>query len=510
MAADGRKQRDTDDTGHARNDDRKAGWTRLTWSDRLAILIAVLVIAAVTVPRLPPGICYGDSGDLQTASATLGIAHPPGYAGYVTLGYLITRIPGVDPAYLVSLACLASGIVAIWLGVMVQVRLGVNAWIAAAIGVALADQRWVWVNLLAPEVYAPSLAFFTGSAYLLLKYARLGLRRDLLLAALLFGIAAANRPPVAVALPFFVVAWWLTRRRSAAAWIPAIGGLILPVVYGFGFLWVRDTPTTIYNYIEQYNAETNELPQANAGAQARVRRVIWQAAGAQFHHLFSDDWTDVKSQLGRLGRQLGAGHKPTLAIGVAILVLGGAVTARRSRECLWLLGGLAIQPVIFVCAYRVSEQEADLLPLFWTGAVLLGVAVSALFAGRSSARVVRPAAVGVLALTCTWTVIDAPNRPLVAGSRDAGGFVEAVDMATFPENAVIFTTWEQSPPLRYAKSVLTHRADARIVTAAAPNWSRIIPDYPGRPVFFANARAPRPDGTELRPFRKLWRLDTME
>ena len=102
MAADGRKQRDTDDTGHARNDDRKAGWTRLTWSDRLAILIAVMVIAAVTVPRLPPGICYGDSGDLQTASATLGIAHPPGYAGYVTLGYLITRIPGVDPACLVS------------------------------------------------------------------------------------------------------------------------------------------------------------------------------------------------------------------------------------------------------------------------------------------------------------------------------------------------------------------------------------------------------------------------
>ena len=77
-----------------------------------------------------------------------------------------------------SLACLAAGIAAICLGMLVQVRLGGNAWVAAVIGVALTAQPGVWKNLLAPEVYAPSLAFLAGSAYLLLKYGRRGRRRE--------------------------------------------------------------------------------------------------------------------------------------------------------------------------------------------------------------------------------------------------------------------------------------------------------------------------------------------
>lgn len=55
-----------------------AAWPKLKGLDRLAVALALAVIGVVTIPRLPPGVCFSDSGDLQLASATLGIMHLPG------------------------------------------------------------------------------------------------------------------------------------------------------------------------------------------------------------------------------------------------------------------------------------------------------------------------------------------------------------------------------------------------------------------------------------------------
>ncbi|MFQ5490710.1 MAG: hypothetical protein ACE5GE_08320, partial [Phycisphaerae bacterium] len=108
----------------------RARWRALTRVDWTVILLTVTLIAAATVPRLPPGVCYGDAGDLQAACALGGIAHPPGYPILVSMGWILTRLPGVEPAYLISLGCLASGIAALALGVVMQIRLGVPAGLA--------------------------------------------------------------------------------------------------------------------------------------------------------------------------------------------------------------------------------------------------------------------------------------------------------------------------------------------------------------------------------------------
>jgi hypothetical protein len=492
----------------------------------LAVLIALGALAAVTVPRLPAGICYGDAGDLQLAAATLGIAHPPGYAGYVSLGFLLTLTPLVDSAYMVSLGCLGAGLVAIWLCVLMQVRLGANAWVAGMIGVGLTAHPRVWQNLVAPEVYAPTLAFLAGSAYLLLKYARVGTRRDLLLAAVLFGVAAANRPPVLFALPFFAVAGWSARRRWQTSWRRSAHTLLLvavcvvaPAMYTVGFLWVRDTPQTAYNYIEQYNSEHHELPPANAGGHAKLRRLSWHATGQQFQDMFiwrastpqerskiGHLWHLVRSKLRWLRHEVGPEGNTTLVIALAIVALGMVVAGRSCPASAWLLGGLAAQSVIFVCAYRVYGQAADLLPLLWAVAVAVGAALSPLVPpGANRAR--RLAVMGLLIVVCVWTAVDAADRPNEARAADASAFVRAMDLATFPAEAVIYTSWETSPPLWYAQHVMTGRRDLRIVNARAANWLRMIEDHPGRPVFFTSSRARLPEGYELKPFRKVWRLE---
>ncbi|MCH7814383.1 MAG: DUF2723 domain-containing protein [Planctomycetes bacterium] len=478
----------------------------------MAILIALLVVVAVTVPRLPPGICYDDAGDLQLASATLGIAHPPGYAAYVSIGWLATRLPGVDPAYMVSLTCLAAGVVAIWLGMLMQVRLGVNAWLAGAIGVAVTAQPRVWQNLLAPEVYGPTLAFLAGAAYLSLRHARTGRLRDLLIGALLFGVALANRPPVVFALPFFVIAWWGSRpawRLFAGRAVLAGGCLILPGLYSAGFIWLRDAPQTAYNYIEQYNREFDELPPSDAGSGAKLQRLVWQVSGRQFRHLMGTTVRGVRTKLRWLGEELGL-ERATATVIAGVFLLGGAVLAGwRSRAAAWLLAGMAAQSVIFVCAYRIYGQAADLSPLIWAMAVSAGVALSVLWP-RDTSRPRRLAAVVVLAAVCTWTALDAGDRQPVGPGADATGFVEAVDLATFPRGAVICSSWGTSTPLWYARCVLTGRFDIQIINASSGRWLEMIAEWPDRPVFFTSAPVKLPSGATLVPFRKLWRLEWVE
>ncbi|MCP4246593.1 MAG: DUF2723 domain-containing protein [bacterium] len=491
-------------------------WTKLTWSERLAILITLLVILAVTVPRLPSGICYDDAGDLQLASATLGIAHPPGYAGYVSIGWLLTLLPGVDPAYLVSLGCLAAGVVAIWLAVLTQVRLGVNAWLAGAIGVALTAQPRVWQNLLAPEVYGPTLAFLAGAAYLALRHAHTRRLRDLLIAALLFGVALANRPPVVFALPFFLIAGLMHRRGSRPVWRQVAGRaalaggcLILPALYSAAFVWLRDTPRTDYNYIEQYNREYDELPSSDAGFGAKMQRLVWQVSGSQFRHMMGNTVRGVRSKLRWLRQELGSEHLATTIITLVFLVGGAVLAGRRMRAAAWLLAGMAAQSVVFVCAYRIYGQAADLLPLIWAMAVSTGVALSVLWP-RESSRPRRLVAIGLLVVAGTWTALDAGNRQRVGPGADATAFVKFVDLATFPRDAVICSSWGTSPPLWYARCVLTGRRDIQIINASAGRWLELIAEKPDRPVFFTSAQVKLPSRGTLVPFRKLWRLEWVE
>ena len=487
-----------------------AGWAGLDWPDRITIALTVVLLTAVAIPRLPPGICFGDSGGLQLASATLGITHPPGYAGYATLGYPLCQVPGVDPAYAVSLACLGAGLVAILLCILLQVRLGVMPGLACAVVLALTAHPRVWGNLLAPEVYLPSLAFEAGAAYLLIKYARRGARRNLLFAALLWGIACANRPPLVFTLPFFLVAWWFAERSRRTSWLEAIksiglvvGLAVLPGMYQMGYLWVRDAPQTPFNYLRQYNAEFHELPDAPEGPGAKLERVLWLATARQFRGKLGNTWPGVRSRLSWLRNNLLPNRPVALAVISFVVLLGVLLTFRRCPTSGWLLVGMAVASVVFLFVYRVYGDAADFLPLLFAAAVLGGVALSTVLPTKAG-RYPRIVASVILAVVGIATVIDAPRRPHAGQAADAGPFLDQVDLRTLPDHAVICSGWSTSTPLWYAQYVLGQRRDITVINATPGNWRRMLERVSDRPVFTTDHPGDWP-GYAVTPYRNLWR-----
>jgi len=471
----------------------------------------VIVLAAVTIPYLPPGISFSDAGDLQLASATLGIMHAPGYAGYVTLGYLVTRVPGVDPAYMVSLACLAAGIIALTLCMLIQVRLGVNPWAASALVLALTAHSRVWKNLVIPEVYAPSLAFLLGAVYLLVKYARIGRRRDLFIAAALFGIALANRPTVVWTLPFFILAWWLARARwdtsrgrSARTflWITLCGAL--PGLYSLGYLWVRDAPTTLHNYLDEHNAENHVLPEVTDGTRAKLKRLWYQVSAREFKRFIGNTWWGAWKRLDWIYKEFFLYQPVRFVIVLFMLGSAAAITFSRCRCSFTLLMGLAFGNAAFICTYNIYGQAADLLPLMCCATVLAGVAVSTLLPAHGTG-LRRWTGIVLLLGMCVVTVWHAPQRR-TRKTADASRFLAGVNMKTLPQDAVICSTWGKSTPLWYAKYVLTKRHDVDIINTTTNRWMDRVKALPDRPVFVV-AKASDLERYTLTPFRAMKRGD---
>lgn len=503
-----------------------------------AVALVIILLGFITwiaLPKLPEGICFDDPGDLQLVSATLGIAHPPGYPGYATVGFLLTRIPWVDPAYVISVACMATGLVALAVCMLLQRHFGVNIWFASALTLALAAHPRFWTNLRAPEVYMPTLALVVSSAYLLLRYAKCGRRWNLVLAVFLFGFALGNRPPVLFAAPFFLIAWNMARKKWGTgpsrgwydlAWMVPLAAA--PTFYSFGYIYVRDQPDTCYNYIDNHNEELNVLPESSDGVRAKIRRTVWHLSGEQFREYMGTNWRGLVGKLRWLRTQVAFESPFTdilvfvmLTIGLepppsawypqidvyalATLALIGLILGfRRCRISSWLLTGLAVSCVVFVLAYKVFGQAADLLPLLFAETVALGILGSRLFpAGGGWVRQTTAfcVAVGAGVLFAFHVPARDPNSTGVAASN----FLSEIDLATFPGPAVICSDWRESVPLRYAQCVLTPRPDLHIVTSGPELWRNLAEQETTRPVYAADAL--NSGGVcELEPFRNVFQL----
>src|SRR6266545_8177603 len=68
--------------------------THMSAAETRVALAAALVALAFYVPRLCPTLCLmGDSGAFVAASVSWGIAQPPGYPLFATLGKAATFLP---------------------------------------------------------------------------------------------------------------------------------------------------------------------------------------------------------------------------------------------------------------------------------------------------------------------------------------------------------------------------------------------------------------------------------
>lgn len=455
----------------------------------IPLFLLVISVWAIGLPSLPQGPCLGDAGELQLASAVLGIAHSPGYAAYISLAHVATWLPGVTPAYAVTLACLCAGVVALTLLALLAIRLGANPWIAAASALALTAHPRVWQNLITPEIYIFSLAFILAAAVCMATYLRRGSRGHLFFAAFLLGITIANRPPLILAAPFFIAAWWMSpfRREGTPSFQLRTLALLaisasLPGVYTLGYFFVRDTPETRYNYIEQHNAETPELPESTAGVAAKWERVRWLVSGREFYYLAGANWNQMRAKLRWMRYEvIGRELLPSAALG--LLCIAGLIgSLRRNAPLCAILAAIALPPAAYMLYVRNFGQAADSMPLLATVAILAAVGVSRVAPSRSDGLRTL-VAVGVFVATLWYTFDDLSHRPKYGEKGDASGFLADVRMNDMPRDAVILTFWTHAAPLLYERIANTDRSDIRIIISQPANWIALADRFSDRAIY---------------------------
>lgn len=118
-----------------------------------------LVLLAVYVATLAPGVTYWDAGEFLSAIRTLGIPHPPGTPLYILIGNVWARILGPVFGFAYSVNLLSAVCTAVACGGVAHLmqRWTNDSFAAAAGGILAGLMSSVWLNANETEVYAPSL-----------------------------------------------------------------------------------------------------------------------------------------------------------------------------------------------------------------------------------------------------------------------------------------------------------------------------------------------------------------
>jgi len=479
---------------------------------RITILIAVALPTLIAITRLPPGVCSGDSGDLQLSSVTLGIGHPPGYPILATIGYVLTRIPFIDPAYIITFACAISGTIAAYLCGLIQLRLGVHPMIASVGAVLFLAHPRVWFNVVAPEVYMPSMAMLLGALYCFMRYADDGARRHFFAATLLFGVTLFTRPPTLFSLPFFLLAMILIDKRRKIPGITTakrtlLGALLiaLPGMYSFGFILARDRDDVPYNYIGNYNTETGSLPETSSGIAARANRAVWMMTGKQFANDMGTTWPKVRSKINWIRNRAFPVALSTLIPMLAIAAAGVIVSWRRKRCATIVLIGFVVQTFTFLCLYQVHGQAANLLPLLGTMIIFGGVAISTAIE-RFAKKKLGFVTTGIAILSIAGMSTYLQGRTNLSNLFSATNFISQVDLETMPTNSVIISAWGTTTPLRYAH-YFANRPDIQIETISPSRWSEFAEKFAGRPVFVPQMNRQLKATFHVSAYRNLYLLE---
>jgi hypothetical protein len=296
---------------------------------RLTPLVAGLGAAVLYAATVAPDLTAGDSGELATAAAVWGLAHPPAYPLWTGLAHFWIRLlapAGFTPVTATNLLSAALTALAIGLAAATLRRLAGNALAALAAALALAATGPVWAGAVVTEVYALLLLLVVAlAATLLAAPAREAGPGRLCAAGALAGLAVTAHQlallPLLVALPWFVRAARTPRR---AAWV-ALGGVIglLPLLLvplraaaSPDLRWGWHDASDLWGYCGR----------AIYGRPAAAWQVwpvrVWRLAGvlvagvgaAGLALAAAGWWTEARRRGGRRGAALASAALPTLAL----------------------------------------------------------------------------------------------------------------------------------------------------------------------------------------------------
>jgi hypothetical protein len=466
----------------------------------LASAIVGAMSLVVYVLTLLPGIAFGDWGEMQTVPHVLGVAHPTGYPTYILLSWLAHLVPIGSVAFRSNLlsAVLVSGALAVTVAILL--RLGIRPLIAVAAALGLGAIPTVWAAATVAEVNPLHLLFVALILHRALVWEERRRTRDLLIGALLLGLAFGNHLLIAFVAPFVALfVLWVGRREIAARpWTLAAAagvGILSLTPYLYIPIAASLDPPLAYNHPVTLDA------------------VLWLVGGTQFRNQFgflsSRGVTDVTGSLGSLWLLLA--DRVTFVLPILGLVGQGVLIRKRPAFGL-MCAGILLANVYFWATY-VRLEHYLLVPwlVLAIGAALAMEGIARALASQASCtrRFDMSALVGAAALAfavglavTNWGAADR------SGDRSGDEFVDTVFDA-LPENAAILSEWDASTPLWHARWVLDRRPDVLIVddtNIVYEGWGtrerRIATLICERPVFILRLR-----DAQLQPTRAQFRVE---
>jgi 4-amino-4-deoxy-L-arabinose transferase-like glycosyltransferase len=517
-----------------------ASQPRPLMTPRLVAIVAPLAVFAIEVAKawsgLMPGVGFCDTGEFQTVLPIMGTAHPTGYPTYVLLGWLVNLLltPIGEPAFRINVLSLLAVAVAAGATVAIVRRLTDSTIVGVAAGLGLATTPLVWLNATRADPHPIHLAFVALLLLALVSWARV--REDLgdepsdaadaaaeaaarrradrwlVLAAVLFGLAAGNHsltlllaPPIGLYVLSVEPGIWRRWRFALACFLAAVGTLAL-----------------VYLELPLRGGLVPALTAPLVYARPATWDGFWYIALAeQFRGSLSDPLANLADKWDTLLNELVNPNFGLIAIAIPPAFLA---TVRRAPRYALLTGLAMVITLLFNAAYTNADIERYYLGpilLVWTWLAILAADL-ALVAGAAAAGLAErlrgarrddraldtagaivAVALGLVLLWPSLTSLD-DRREKADRSGDTGAQEWLDDvLPLIPDNAVLVSWWSTSTPLWYAQKVEGQRPDIFIVddrTMLDQDLGRapdVINRYLGenRPVFVI--RLPGRDTDEL-------------
>ena len=446
-------------------------WVR---QDSLAATAVALTTFAIYVAGAARTIYVGDSGELVTAVATLGIPHPSGYPLYVLLGKAFTlAIPFGSIAFRMSLfsaVCAAlSCAVAYALARAWSLRRDA-AFLAAGL-LAFSPSFWSQANI--QRVYSLNALFVVTATLAATRWLRGRRDSQLAVAFLLCGLGAANHTFMAlyaVALGVYVTAVDLRvlvepasfARRALTVFGPFFVGL-LPYAY----LPLRSRMNPRLDWGD---------PETFAGFRDVVLRDdFWERAWMESA---SDWWPILTDYAGSLATELAW-------VGAALALVGAAVGMRRGVPVFLLLSIMLAN--VLAIGLHGSRSDIFIWHRYYIPSYICATMLAAAGWDLVSQRLPARACAAVIAL---------PLALLISGHRDfdrsryriAEDFARTVLDAIPPGAHLIATDDNVLFALMYLHLVERERPDVNLVMQGVGNADlpplRFDPD--SEPLYFTH------------------------
>ena len=217
-----------------------------------AIGALLLVLYVATAAR---DLVYGDSPELVTAAATLGVAHAPGYPLWTILANAFTRLPIDTLSFRVSLfsAICATAAVLVTYATAFRLSRSVLASACAATLLGVAPVFWSWA--IVPEVFALHALLASVVVALLVSWHLGGRTRDFVGAAFAGGLGLAHQQTIVLIAPAALYLLWTHRdvvRRDGLLWRGAVA--LAAGLVPYAYLPIAASRQPAWNYGDIQNA----------------------------------------------------------------------------------------------------------------------------------------------------------------------------------------------------------------------------------------------------------------